>query len=548
MPIIKRFLILPITVGVASGLLVSLFMFLIEEIHRHTVERYESILLLPVGLGTLILISELIAHRISPETKGMSADTVIRAYHGKVKLSLLSSVVKMFSSAISIGAGGTAGRLAPSALIGAGIADSLSGLLKLNSVDRRIAIAIGFGAGLSAILKAPLAGAIMSSEIFFKRDFEAQALLPSFVASVVSYSIYGFFYGYSPLFHTQLIPFSEREIHHLYVFIGLGFFSAFCVWAFIRVFNFIKGVFERNSLPPFVKASVGGSISGVMGIISPVAVGGGLVWIQHFLEGRGINYTFLLLSLIAVALGVSFLVGSGASGGVFGPSMVIGAILGALYGLLLKDFNIDIDINSLIIVGMASFLAGVVNAPLSNLILISEITGGYELLVPSMVSVFTSYILTSKLSIFPSQLGTRYDSGSYIKELGLYRLEKLKVKDFMKEAIHISPDAYVQQAREIMLKHGIGGLPVVNRDILVGIITKEDSFKLRRDELSRKKVYEVMSRDVITITPENSLSQALRLMLEKGVGRLPVVDKEGSRKLVGIITREDIGRAIRKEL
>ncbi len=523
-------------------------MFLIEEIYRYTVEGYPTILLLPLGLGALVLISEFIAYRFSPETVGLSTDAVIRAYHEGIKLSLSASLLKMLASAVNIGAGGTAGKLAPSALIGAGVADSLSKLLKLSRMERRLAIAIGFGAGLSAILKAPLAGAIMSSEIFFKRDFEAQALIPSFVASVVSYSIFGFFYGYSPLFHTQLIPFSEREIYHLYVFLGLGVVSAMSVWGFVKLFNETKKLYDKTNLPHHIKASIGGLLSGGIGIVSPVVISGGLPWIQKLLEDGGIDYGFLILGLTSVALGVSLFIGSGASGGVFGPSMVLGAFVGATYGRILQDAGVSIDLNSIVIVGMASFLAGVVNAPLSNIILVSEITGGYELLVPSMVSVFISYILTSDLSIFPSQPGNRYDSSSYVKDLGLYKLEKLKVKDFMKEPIVISPFQTVLEARQKMLKHNIGGLPVINGGILVGIITKEDSFKLKREELERKKIYEVMSRDLITITPESNLSQALGLMLEKGVGRLLVVDKEGSRTLTGIITREDIGRAIKESI
>ncbi len=567
--IVRFYLLLPALIGLLSGLLVLAFVLTIHLVialvlegvlgfevpsppglsrpFSFEVERVLPFFFLPAVVLVGVVLAEVLILLFAKEAQGMSADTVIQAYHRRLRLSFKTSVVKLLASALVIGSGGTAGRLAPSALIGSGVADSISRLFRLSPSERRVFIAVGFGAGLSAVLKAPLAGAIMSAEIFFKRDFEAQALLPSFVASVVSYSVFGSVYGFDPLFRVSTPPFSEMKVSHLFLFIGLALFCTLGVKAFVFLFSKTRDFTNRILKDPLTRVSLGALVSGFMGLVSPMAVAGGLGWVQTLLDGEHLSPMFLLLSMLAVAVGVSFLIGSGGSGGVFGPSLLLGALVGALYGVLAENFT-QVHLPSLVVVGMTSFLAGVVNAPLSNIILVSEITGGYELLVPSMVSVFITYILTSKETVFPSQVDTRLESPSHQNDLGMFILEKLKVGDYMSDPITVRPDDSLKRAKKLMEENMIGGLPVVSGSYLVGIITKSDIMGLSETQLEKLRVYEAMTREVFVITPENTLAQALNLMVSKGVGRLPVVEKRGSRTLVGIIARADIGRAIRENI
>ncbi len=567
--IVRFYLLLPALIGLLSGLLVLAFVLTIHLVialvlegvlgfkvpsppglsrpFSFEVERVLPFFFLPAVVLVGVVLAEVLILLFAKEAQGMSADTVIQAYHRRLRLSFKTSVVKLLASALVIGSGGTAGRLAPSALIGSGVADSISRLFRLSPSERRVFIAVGFGAGLSAVLKAPLAGAIMSAEIFFKRDFEAQALLPSFVASVVSYSVFGSVYGFDPLFRVSTPPFSEMKVSHLFLFIGLALFCTLGVKAFVFLFSKTRDFTNRILKDPLTRVSLGALVSGFMGLVSPMAVAGGLGWVQTLLDGEHLSPMFLLISMLAVAVGVSFLIGSGGSGGVFGPSLLLGALVGALYGVLAENFT-EVHLPSLVVVGMTSFLAGVVNAPLSNIILVSEITGGYELLVPSMVSVFITYILTSKETVFPSQVDTRLESPSHQNDLGMFVLEKLKVGDYMSDPITVRPDDSLKRAKKLMEENMIGGLPVVSGSYLVGIITKSDIMGLSETQLEKLRVYEAMTREVFVITPENTLAQALNLMVSKGVGRLPVVEKRGSRTLVGIIARADIGRAIRENI
>jgi len=258
----------------------------------------------------------------------------------------------------------------------------------------------------------------------------------------------------------------------------------------------------------------------------------------------------LVSGFLGVFLGTSFLLSAGASGGIFGPSLVIGGFLGAIYGTLIKEHAgvAGLDIPSFVIVGMASFLAGVTNAPLANIILVSEVTGDYELLVPSMISVFITYLLTSRETVFPSQVDTRFESPAYRSDLGMFVLERLKVRDYMSAPVTVNPEDSARHAYSLMERKLIGGLPVVVGDYLVGMVTRSDILKLNEKERERSRVRDVMTEEVEVVTPDETLSEALKIMINKGVGRLPVVERRGSRKLVGIIARADIGRAIKESL
>jgi CIC family chloride channel protein len=195
---------------------------------------------------------------------------------------------------------------------------------------------------------------------------------------------------------------------------------------------------------------------------------------------------------------------------------------------------------------MVSLFAGAAKAPLSTLILIAEMTGGYQLLVPAMVSVFLSYFLSGDRGIFPSQVPSRTDSPAHIEEWGILSLERERVKDHMKKPITVSPDTPSGEILKLMSEHLIGGLPVVEDGRVVGIVTKSDLMGIERSLRDRKKARDLMTPDPITVTPEQTLADCLRLMIGAGVGRLPVVEDEETKKLTGIITRADVGKAIRR--
>ncbi len=565
---LRRYLLIPVFIGVFVGLMAVLFVWSLELISHFALENLVGYYapkpagegpsegytpsplrpyLLPLVVAVGGFISGLITYLVDPRSAGVGTDAAIRAYHRGEKLSLLTSLSKLITSAVTIGTGGTSGREGPIALIGAGVGSWTARLFKLDPKDRRIALAVGLGAGVAAIFKAPLAGAIISAEVFFKKDFEIEAMIPSFVASVTSYSVFGLFFGFQPIFSTQIPPFTFEQAKHLFFYAVLGVICAVFVRAFVFFFFQVSDFFKRSTVHPLAKPLLGGLIAGTVGALIPPAIGNGYGWLQLIMDGEINDPLLPLIWALGVVLGVSFTLGSGMSGGVFGPSVMIGGLIGSAFSMGLNTFaDTDLSVTSFAVVGMVSFFAGAAKAPLSTLILIAEMTGGYQLLVPAMVSVFFSYFLSGKESIFPSQVDTRLDSPAHAEEWGLLILDRLKVKDYMKDPIVVDPNLSVEDCIKLMGEKLVGGFPVVSKGRLVGIVTKSDLLSVPERERTTKKVYQVMTPNPVTIRPENTLGEALRIMWTKGVGRLPVVDRGDPKKLLGIIARADLGRAIRE--
>ena len=500
---------------------------------------------LTVALGGLI--SGALIYLFSPESAGVGTDAAIRAFHKRLPIGLKTAVSKLVTSAVTIGSGGVSGKEGPIALIGASIGVTISNLFKLNEKEKNIALATGLGSGISAVFKAPLAGAIISSEVFYKEDFEVEALLPSFVASVVSYIVSGIFLGFQPLFYTDIPPFRGLSIRTLSGYILLGVVSAFVAYILIITFFEVGNYFKRLNIHPILKPALGGFIAGTIGMINPLALGNAYGWIQMLLN-RDFSYltpNMVITGIFLVMLALSFTLGSGGSGGVFGPSLVIGGLTGAsVYFVLSSAMGKDFfDLPSMTIVGMISTFAATAKAPLSTIVLVAEMTGGYELLVPSIISVSIAHALSGERSIFPSQVKRRIDSPAHMDEYKAFILQNVKVKDVMTSpVITISPDDTVSKAQKIMEKSFISGIPVVLDETVVGLITSSDVLKVDRDKRKVVKVSEVMTKNPECVTPDTTLFDTLDKFISRGFGRAPVVKDFSSMKLVGIITRADIGR------
>ena len=565
----KYYVFIPALIGAVTGFFAILFVYAIEffseiflkgiigffppmpagenKTEFFTVEPQRPYLLpLITALGGFI--TGWLAYKFSPESAGLGLDAAVRAYHRSEKLSFKDAVVKLIASSITIGTGGTSGKLGPVALIGASLGYTLGELLKFNEKKKREALAIGLGAGIAAIFKAPLAGAMISAEIFFKRDFVMEHVIPGFVASTVSYSVYALHFGFQPVFQVDVPPFKEEHVSTLLAYVGLGLITALAVRVYLAIYYTISDFFKRLNMPFYLKTAFGGFISGLIGMFIPYAIGNGLGWLQLIMDGKITDYTQILPAIFGVMLGVSFTLGSGMSGGIFGPSILIGGLIGSSYSIFLKEiYGLPLDVTAFTIVGMASFFASALTIPLSTIVVVVEMTGGYELLVPAMITVFISYFLSGERSILPSQVATRFESPAHHDELGLYVLEKFKIKDFMTDkVVTVSPDTPLEEVHSLLSQNSIGGIPVVNGNKLVGIVTKSDILGIPKELRGKFKAKDVMSKDPIILTSEHTLYDALRIMTVDGVGRIPIVNSYEDRILVGIIARADIGKAIRK--
>ena len=503
--------------------------------------------LLPLitGLGGLLV--GLITTKFSPESEGHGTDAVIDAYHHKSgHIRARVPLVKGVASSITIGSGGSGGTEGPAGQIAAGFGSLIGKLFKLNEDERRIAVAAGLGAGIGSIFKVPLGGAVFSAEVFYRRDFEVRALIPGLVASVTGYTVFGFVFGWDRLFTIplDLVRYTHPASLILYAIVGLV--SAGLSVGWVKTFYAISDYFSRIHFPKYLKPAIGGVLVGVIGIAFPQVLGTSYGWLQI-----AINKDYVLFPLVVIGpviilkiLATSLTIGSGGSAGVFGPSMVIGGLLGAFIGTAFHLLGLFtwIDVSSVIIVSMVSFFGATAKTPISSIIMGSELTGGYALLAPMMLATFIAYIMSGQHnSIFRSQVLNRSDSPAHRMEYQRVILRDLYVKDVMKNPINkLSKNVSIEEALQILNRNNSRMVMVVNEgDKLEGVVYKYKLFEFPEEYRKSIKLENVMIKDPFFAYTSDSLHHALVRLSSNDLQEMPVLSNE-DHKVIGIVTIADL--------
>jgi chloride channel protein, CIC family len=503
--------------------------------------------LFPVVAGFGGLLVGLITTRFSPESEGHGTDAVIDAYHHKSgNIRARVPLIKAIASSITIGSGGSGGTEGPAGQIAGGFGSLIGKLFKLDEDERRIAVAAGLGAGIGSIFKIPLGGAVFSAEVFYRRDFEVRALMPGLVASVTGYTVFGFVFGWDRLF---TIPFDLVKYTHpvsliLYAIVGLV--SAVVSIAWVKTFYSISDYFSRVRFPKYLKPAIGGVLVGMIGIVFPQVLGTSYGWLQI-----AINKDYTLMPLYALGaviifkiLATSLTIGSGGSAGVFGPSMVIGGLLGAFIGTAFHLLGLFtwIDVSSVIIVGMVSFFGATAKTPISSIIMGSELTGGYALLAPMMLATFIAYIMSGQHnSIFRSQVLSRSESPAHRREYQRVILSDHYVKDVMKNAVSkMSKEVSLESALQMMNRNNSKMIAVVNEnDRLEGVVYKHKLYEFPEEYRKSVVLESVMTKDPFFVYMSDSLHNALVRLSSNELQEMPVLSDENN-KVLGIITLADL--------
>ena len=504
-------------------------------------------LLLPLITGATGLIGGWLTWKFAPQTAGIGTNAAIRAFHNNEKVKFQTSIFKLITSAITIGGGLTSGREGPIAQIGAAAGASIADALKLTARERNIALAAGLGAGIAAIFKAPLAGAIIAAEIFYTEDFEVEALVPGLVAAVIGYTISGAATGFEPVFATpsQATEFSNPLSLVLFALLGVGcaLLARFLFAVYFRIEHFFK------QFPLWLSAGIGGFCTGMVGLAIPPVLGTGYGWAQFAISQNVEVLPPLLMFLAALAeiLGASLTLGSGNSGGIFGPSVVTGGMFGGAFGYGAAYFfpSLVPHPGTYAIVGMIAFFAAAAKAPISTIIMISEMTGGYGLLAPAMFAVVTAFILSGKRTIFPAQVSTRLDSPFHADEFEPIVLRRVETADVMIHfPVYVKADAPVGEAMGLMGDYGLASLPVVEQNQLSGRITLLAIHRIQEEKRQAMPVNQVMSHGCSVAYPDEDLFTILKRFAANDVGNLPVVTHENPECPVGLITRSGLWEAI----
>ena len=324
-------------------------------------------------------------------------------------------LVKLVASALTIGSGGSAGREGPTAQISTGFGSMLSRLLHLPPSDARIAVSTGIGAGIGAIFKAPLGGAVLASEILFRNDMEPESLVPALVASTVGYVPFGFVDGLTPIFATAG-HFQFESPVQLGYFAIIGVACGMVGLLYARGFYGLEDWFSHLRAAPYLRPAIGGICVGVIGLVLPEVLDTGYEWVQLAFGRQALLSVPLVVILIlpfARILATGLSIGSGGSGGIFGPGLVIGGFVGAALWRVLEPFApwIPHSPTIFVIVGMMACFGSISRAPLAVMLLVASMTASFDAVPPAMlaVGIATLIVQRSDATIYRSQFGSRRD-------------------------------------------------------------------------------------------------------------------------------------------
>jgi len=563
-PVGLLLLILSVAIGAGTGLAAVLFIKLIAAIQHFGYSTLPALLpalgkwiyfIVPIigGLlvGPLILFAQ--------EAKGHGVPEVMQALiirGGRIRARVAAA--KIVASALCIGTGGSAGREGPIVQVGSALGSSIGQILRLSDERIRNLVGCGAAAGIAATFNAPIAGVVFAIEVLMC-NLQVRSFGNVVIAAVSSSIVSGFFLGTRPAFsvpiHTLVSPIS------LIFYLVLGLLSAIVGIMFIRMLNRAEIVFDTWDFPQIYKPAIGAALLGVTGMLfmylpdaegklMPFMYGSGFHFIEEVLQG-GVSFWILLLLVFLKPLATSFTLGSGNSGGVFAPSLFIGAMLGGSLGKILEQFFPQVagGAGAYALVGMAALFSATARAPLTAMLIVFEMSNDYLMILPLMISGITACYFAQWLhpeSIYTLKLAKRGIRFSEGRDMDI--MQGVKVQEVMRtQLVSIDKGQSVAELMALFQETNLLGFPVITEGKkLWGIITLQDVHRAQSGENFRPrdmKVADLAIEGPIAVYPDEPIWVAIQKMSPRDLARLPVVSRDGSMRLVGMISRSDILRA-----
>ncbi len=517
------------------------FNYFIDSLSAH----YRWCLFLIPALGGLF--SGWLVYTYAPEAEGHGTDGALEAFHrkGGVIRSRVP-IVKTIASIVTIGTGGSAGREGPIAQIGAGFGSYVATRLGLTVKDRRILLLAGMAAGVGATFRSPLGGALFAVEVLYRDpEFEHEGLIPCIISSIVAYSLFGAVTGWTPLLATPDFSFENPSELLLYLLLGVvcALFGVF----YVKFFYGVRTLFHKIPVTNHFKPAIGGLLLGLMALFIPQVLGSGYGWVQAALYGKVALWVMLLIA-IAKVVATSLTISSGGSGGVFAPSLVIGAMLGGTFGATAEIIFPALvqDPRAYVLVGMAGFFAGVANAPIATLIMVSELTGNYSLLAPLMLVCVVAMLVMRKNTIYEKQVANRFQSPAHMGDFVIDILAGIKVGDLATKGVKPTTIPEEMPLPEILNRIAAAKTayyPVVNRDNhMTGIFSINDIRRILNEDIPPTLVIanDIATRSVITAAPEEHLTSVMKKLTEQNLEEIPVVDKQNPGLVLYMLSRRTL--------
>lgn len=557
-------LFISILIGVLAGYGNIVFRFLIEffqtvnfgssnEAMLYILEKqpFYKILLAPAIGGLLVGLISL----LFKSAKGHGVPDVLKAVILGKKVSPFVAIIKTLSSSITIGSGGSAGREGPIIQIGAALGSGVGQLLKFTGNKLRTVLACGGAGGLAATFNAPMGGAMFASEIIIG-DFSIKTFSPIIVTSVIATVVSRHYLGDNVTFSAP--PYQYKDPIELIFYALLGIFCALIGVLFIKVFYKTEEYFENLSIPSYLKPALGGFMLGLLALFSRRIMGVGYATIMDILNGNLVLYVLIVLIFLKI-IATSLTLSSGGAGGLFVPSLFIGAATGGLFGSIIHTLYPlqTASSGAYALVAMSAMLASTMRAPITAILIIFEITHSYQIILPLMICTIVADVMSNflyKESIFTYPLTK--EGIKIIKSTEESILNNIKVSDVMLK------DNIVTFKRSTPLYEIINGVqkanhlnfPVVDDDNnLIGMLSVDDIKSIMFDESVKPLLVAddiCRKRDITYIHPDNSISDAMSKMGLRDLGAIPVVEKTYNNKLrfVGLLRRGDIIMAYNKSL
>jgi len=505
------------------------------------------IVLIPAAGG---LIVGFLVYYLAPETKGHGVPEVMYAVDrqgGKIRVRV--AVIKAVASSICIGSGGSVGREGPIVQIGSSLGSSLGQIFHLSRDRMKILVACGAGGGIAATFNAPLAGIFFALEIIL-RSYAPRHLSSVVLSSVLATVISRRYLGDTPAF---VVP--AYQLHspwEILFYLVFGLLAAVMAYLFIVTLYKSEDIFDKIPIPGFLKPALGGLIIGMIGLYYPQIFGVGYKSIELALYGK-VTALLALILVFAKLLATSITLGSGGSGGIFAPSLFIGAMLGVVFSKITMIFFPAIAINTgaSAMIGMAAVFAGAAQAPISAILILFEMTGDYKIILPLMTAVVISTLVLrkwSRESIYTKKLARRGIDISQQAQPDL--LDVIQVSEAMsRNVITLRENQTVKEAGLMIKNTRHRGFPILDEEgRLRGIVTHKDINKALAAEKANHPVKEIMSTQLVVSYPDECLRRALEKLGSKNIGRAPVVDPANPEKVIGLITRKNILKAVHDHL
>ena len=549
-------LLLSVIIGLGGGLGAAGFRWLIETfrmlflVEGAELLRHDYLLpLIPAAGGLLV---GFIVLRWAPEAKGHGVPEVMAAVvtqEGRIRPRVV--LVKAFASALCIGSGGSVGREGPIVQIGSAFGSSLGQLFGLSRERLKILVGCGAAAGISATFNAPVAGGLFALEVILG-DFTVNTFSPILLSSVLANAFTRYLIGNEPAF--SIPEYRLASPSELVFYAGLAVLAGCLAVGFTRLLYRMEDAFEVLPISDYAKPVVGGLLIGGIGIFYPQVFGVGYETItEALLNQMGIG--LLVVLLFAKLLATTFTLGSGGSGGIFAPSLFLGAMLGGAYGHIVHALapGITAEPGAYALVGMAAVVAGTTHAPLTAMLILFEMTDDYQIILPLMVATVLSTLVAKRIdqeSIYTLKLsrrGLRIAQGIDMSVLDSIRVGQVMETDYD----FVKVQTPLGEIVSLLQRSELTDFPVVDDEgRLRGVVSFQDI----RSVMMEDDLYPLLiAADVINghstyVTADASLSRALAMFAENEVNNLPVVENAHSHRLIGVISRASLMRHYHEEL